>query len=76
MTKTLIKSLNFTDSLETSSKKPIQDNRWAWNSCRKPYFLWEKYPDMLHVEPQTFLPSWDQWEVSDISDDPVSVYRG
>lgn len=40
----------------------FEDNRWAWNSCRKPYFLWEKYPDMLHVEPQTFLPSWDQWE--------------
>lgn len=41
----------------------FQDNRWAWNSCRKPYFLWEKYPDLLHVEPRTFLPSWDQWEV-------------
>ena len=42
----------------------FKDNRWAWNSCRKPYFLWEKYPDLLHVEPRTFLPSWDQWEVS------------
>lgn len=41
----------------------FEDNRWAWNSCRKPYFLWEKYPDLLHVEPRTFLPSWDQWEL-------------
>ena len=45
----------------------FKDNRWAWNSCRKPYFLWEKYPDLLHVEPRTFLPSWDQWEVSHIN---------
>jgi len=41
----------------------FQDHRWAWNSCRKPYFLWEKYPNLLHVEPKTFLPSWDKWEV-------------
>jgi len=40
----------------------FEDNRWAWNSCRKPYFLWQKYPSLLHVEPKTFLPSWDQWE--------------
>jgi len=40
----------------------FEDHRWAWNSCRKPYFLWEKYPNLLHVEPKTFLPSWDKWE--------------
>jgi len=40
----------------------FEDHRWAWNSCRKPYFLWEKYPGLLHIEKETFLPSWDQWE--------------
>lgn len=40
----------------------FEDARWAWNSCRKPYLLWKKYPGLLHIERDTFMPSWDQWE--------------
>lgn len=43
--------------------KDFDDKRWGWNSCIQPYKLDTQFPGKLHVEKNTFMPIWDQYNV-------------
>ena len=33
------------------SQKVFNDSRWLWNSCEVPYWVMERFPDSIHIDP-------------------------
>nr|XP_026692243.1 uncharacterized protein LOC113474623 [Ciona intestinalis] len=56
------KNSTFLQTLYHESYTHYKKSAWAYNSCRYPWMLWKKHPQLdLHVEMKSFQPPWNKW---------------